>query len=108
MKVVHACSSEVSPPVGSVGPPHQLRCHLCTAKDIDGVIGHVARLWESRRRGSPDDWSWAEAGGYWQQTSRQLASAAINALIYKLVEHINGTRVVLNIRLTVSSSTTGG
>ena len=49
--------------------------------DHDALIEHVAEeLWESRRRGSPDDWPWAEAGGYWTTIYRELAETAVKSL----------------------------
>ena len=51
---------------------------LWTANDQDALIEHVAeQLWESRRYGTLDDWPWSEAGAHWQQTFRELASAAV-------------------------------
>ncbi|MGR6327715.1 hypothetical protein ACU5AX_01480 [Sphingomonas sp. XXL09] len=60
-------------------PDH--RCRLCTANDHDALIEHVAEtLWESRRRGTLDDWPWPEAGDYWHKVFRELATTAVGAM----------------------------
>lgn len=55
-------------------------CQLCGTDDRAGTVEHVAeQLWESRRSIGIDP-PWPDAGEYWQQQFRELASAAVAAL----------------------------
>jgi hypothetical protein len=63
-------------------PTHDNRCRLCTANDLDGLKEEMAEaLWESRRRGTLDDWPWAEAGPMWQRVFRDFGETAVEAML---------------------------
>lgn len=57
------------------------RCRLCTTNDIQGLVEQLAEdLWESRRHGTPDDWTWSETSEHWQRIFRELAETAVHSL----------------------------
>jgi hypothetical protein len=44
---------------------HNQPCRLCGNDDDDALIDSVAEdMWENRRRGTLDDWLWANVGDY--------------------------------------------
>lgn len=57
------------------------RCRLCTAHNHEALINDMAaRLWESRRHGSPDDVPFERAVDYWRHVFLELAGTAVEAL----------------------------
>jgi len=57
------------------------RCRLCTSNDRDALLDSVAAdLWESRRRGTLDDYPWTECPPYWRTIYLELAATAIESL----------------------------